>query len=82
MNNIQGNLSTLLVWVYVLIAPYIATYMSQDQFVTIMTAVVGLIVTVWSAYHPNSFQFLGNEKEEPQVETSEKVLNDEYETEV
>ena len=77
MNNIQGKLSTILVWIYVIIAPYIATYMSQDQFVTIMTAVVGLIITIWSAYNPNSFEFLGNKPEEL-VETEEDLINDEY----
>lgn len=80
MENLQGNLSTVLVWIYVIIAPYIATYMSQDQFVTIMTAVVGLIITIWSAYNPNSFKFLDNAPEE--IETKETVLNDEYEAEV
>ena len=77
MNNIQGNLSTILVWIYVIIAPYIATYMSEDQFVTIMTAVVGLSITIWSAYNPNSFEFLGNKAEEV-VETEEDLINDEY----
>ena len=77
MNNLEGNLSTILVWIYVIIAPYIATYMSQDQFVTIMTAVVGLIITIWSAYNPNSFKFLGN-AEESKVETEEDLINDEY----
>ena len=80
MDNLHGNLSTVLVWIYVIIAPYIATYMSQDQFVTIMTAVVGLIITIWSAYNPNSFKFLDNAPEE--IETKETVLNDEYEAEV
>ena len=60
MNNLQGNLSTILVWIYCIIAPYIAQYMSQDQFVTIMTALVGLIVAIWSAYNPNSFKFSKN----------------------
>lgn len=78
MNNIEGNLSTILVWIYVIIAPYIATYMSQDQFVTIMTAVVGLIITIWSAYNPNSFKFLGNAEPEPKAETEEDLINDEY----
>ena len=77
MNNLEGNLSTILVWIYVIIAPYIATYMSQDQFVTIMTAIVGLIITIWSAYNPNSFKFLGN-AEETKVETEEDLINDEY----
>ena len=80
MDNIQGNLSTILVWIYAIIAPYIATYMSQDQFVTIMSAIVGLIVTIWSAYNPNSFKFLGNAPEP--MQTEETVLNDEYEAEI
>jgi hypothetical protein len=78
MNNLQGNLSTILVWIYCIIAPYIAQYMSQDQFVTIMTALVGLIVAIWSAYNPNSFKFLGNDTPEPKRESEEDLINDEY----
>lgn len=75
----KENVSTILVWIYVLIAPYISQYMTQDQFLTIMTAVIGLILAVYSSYHPNTLEFLDNK---PSVDVEETVLNDEYETEV
>lgn len=77
MENLEGNISTILVWIYVIIAPYIAQYMTQDQFITIATALIGLLLTIWSAYNPNTFKFLGNEPKE--ISNEEIVLNDEYE---
>lgn len=80
-DNINGNLSTIFVWVYVILAPYIAQYMTQDQFVTLCIAVIGIIGAVYSSYNPNTFKFLHNEPTSTNVEyeNEEKVLNDEYE---
>lgn len=77
-DNLKGNLSTILVWVYVIVAPYLADYMTQDQFVTLMTAIIGICLAVYSSYNPNSFKFLGNDKE-CDCEIEEIVLNEEYE---
>ena len=74
MDNIQGNVSTVAVALYALLAPYIAQYISQEVFL----AIVGLILVLWSAYNPNSFAILGNGKTEPVEE--DLVLNDEYTT--
>ena len=57
----ENNISTILVWVYTILAPYIAANMSQDQFITIGTAFVGLCLAVWSAYNPNQMELLGND---------------------
>lgn len=74
-NNIIGNISTVAVWVYVILAPYIATYISQDVFL----ALVGIIIAVWSSSNPNDFKFLGNyNKCDCKCEMEETVLNDEY----
>ena len=64
-----------------ILAPYIAQYMTQDQFVTLGIAVIGIIGAVYSSYNPNTFKFLHNEPTSTNVEyeTEEKVLNDEYE---
>lgn len=75
MDNLQGNVSTIAVFLYVILAPYISQYVTQEVFV----AIFGLILALWSAYNPNTFAWLGNAK--PQVETDECVLNDEYECE-
>ena len=53
MDNLQGNISTVLVALYAILAPYISQYMSQEVFLS----VCGLILVVWSAYNPNTFKF-------------------------
>ena len=77
MDNPTGNISTILKFVYMIIAPYIVQYMTEDQFLVIGTAVIGLIIAVVDAYYPNTFKFLGNAPEP--METEEVVMNDEYE---
>ena len=77
MDKPTGNISTILKFVYMIIAPYIVQYMTEDQFLVIGTAVIGLIIAVVDAYYPNTFKFLGNAPEP--METEEVVMNDEYE---
>lgn len=78
--NWEGNVSTILTWIWVIVAPYLADYFTQDQFVALGLAIVGLIIAVWSSYNPNTFAFLKNNKDcDCGLETEEKVLNDEYE---
>ena len=50
----KENLSTLLVWLYVLIAPYIAQYISQEQFLTLGLIIIGVIGAIYSSKHPNT----------------------------
>ena len=57
MDNLQGNISTVLVALYAILAPYISQYMSQEVFLSIC----GLILVIWSAYNPNTFKILGND---------------------
>ncbi len=76
MDNIQGNVSTIAVAIYALLAPYIAQYVSEDVFL----AIVSLILVIWSAYNPNSFAILGNAKTKEPVEEEDLILNDEYTT--
>ena len=61
MDNIQGNLSTIFVAIYAVLAPYIAQYVSQEVFV----AICGLILVIWSAYNPNTFKIFGNQISTP-----------------
>ena len=81
MNNWEGNVSTILTWIWVIVAPYLADYFTQDQFVSFGLAIVGIIIAVWSSYHPNTFAFLKNEKNECEcvIETEEDLVNEEYE---
>ena len=82
--NWEGNASTILTWIWVIVAPYLSEYFTQDQFVTVGIAIVGLIIAVWSSYNPNTFRFLKNDKKEADVcvcaETEEDLINAEYES--
>ena len=82
MENWQGNISTILKFIWCIIAPYIVNYMTEDQFMVIVAAVIGLIIAIWDAYNPNTFKIFKNNIPEDQVPTGEVVLNDEYEAEV
>ena len=70
------------IWVWVFISPYIAEYITQDQFTALFVAIVGLCLAIYSSYNPNTFKFLNNQKEDCTCtpSTEEQVLNDEYVT--
>ena len=74
MDNIQGNVSTIATMIWVIIAPYISQYVSQEVFL----AIFGLLVVIWSAYNPNSFKIFKNDVKPP-YDIENPVLNDEYE---
>lgn len=76
-DDVKNNLSTVAVWVYVVIAPYISDYITQDQFVTLLVAVIGLCVAVYSSANPNTFKRFGNDKS--YCECEEDLINEEYE---
>lgn len=73
----QNNVSTIAVIVYGILAPYIAQYLSQEQFSALCIAVVGIIIILWSAKHPNTFEALGNGKNDCSC-NEETILNDDY----
>ena len=76
----KNNLSTIFVFVYMLIAPILVKYgyeINQELFVSAMVAIVGLLGAIFSANNPNTLKVFGNDK--PTVESEEPVLNDEYE---
>ena len=73
----KENLSTIFVWLWIIIGPYLVEYMNQDQFVALGVVIVGIIGAVYSSKHPNKLNILGNNK--PEIEIEETVLNDEYE---
>ncbi len=58
-----NNLSTIFVFIYMLIAPILVKYgyeINQEIFVSAMVAIVGLIGAIISARNPNTIQALGN----------------------
>lgn len=77
-DELKNNLSTIAVWVYVIIAPYISQYITQDQFATLLVAVVGLCIAIYSSANPNTMKSLGNDKVACTCD-EEIVLNEEYE---
>ena len=58
-----NNLSTIFVFIYMLIAPILVKYgyeINQEIFVSAMVAIVGLIMAIISARNPNTIAALGN----------------------
>ena len=76
-DEIKDNVSTIATWVYVIIAPYIAQHITQDQFATLVVAVVGLCIAVYSSANPNKLKCLGNDSS-CDCENEEVILNEEY----
>ena len=67
----KNNLSTIFVFIYMLIAPILIKYgyeIKQEVFVSAMVAIVGLIGAIYSAKNPNKIGALGNAPEPIEVE--------------
>lgn len=61
MDNVTGNLSTILKFIVMVIAPYLAVYgIDQSTLYAVLSAVVGLVLAYVDAKYPNSMSFLGN----------------------
>lgn len=85
----QGNISTIATYIYWICEPIFIKFgydIDQVIFVSILTGIIGLIITLWSSTNPNTLKILGNQKED-ETETLRKdytiqdTLNDEYTTE-
>lgn len=80
MDNLTGNISTIAVWIYVILAPYISQYITQDVFI----ALIGVIIAVWSSANPNDFAFLNNDAKpcggNCSCSSEEDLMNEEYES--
>ena len=70
----QGNISTIVSMLWIILCPYISQYVTQEAFISIC----GLIIIIWSACNPNTFEAFGNAVNKT-IKTDETVLNDEYE---
>ena len=61
MDNLTGNLTTIINWIALLILPYVAGYgVTQDLLVALISSVIGIVFAVINSYYPNTFKFLGN----------------------
>ena len=86
LSNHTGNISTIVKMILLTVLPYIiADTQTQDQVISIILAIVGLIIAYIDAKYPNTLSFLDNAPtlEEPaQVGEIRQpiILNEEYVT--
>ena len=70
----EGNISTVIGMLWVILCPYISQYITAEAFVSLC----GLIIIIWSACNPNTFKIFGNAVDKT-IQSDEPVLNPEYE---
>lgn len=75
-DELKNNLSTIVVIITGALSPFVAQYLSAEQFSALVIAVIDVVFIIYSAKHPNTFKVLGNDKGCTCDE--ETVLNDEY----
>ena len=77
-----NNISTIAVFIYMLISPILVQYgynIQQETFVGAFVAIFGLILAIWSSRNPNTIQALGNAPSETCECDGTEPLNPEYE---
>ena len=80
--DLKNNLSTIVLLVTGALSPFVAQYVTHEQFSALVIAIVDVIFILYSAKHPNTFKALGNEKCDDGACDGETVLNDEYEVDL
>lgn len=75
----KNNVSTVAVLVYGVLSPFIAQYLSAEEFSALCIALVSIVLVLYSAKHPNTFKALGNGKCDGNCDCEETVMNEEYE---
>lgn len=78
-DDLKNNLSTIAVLCYAVLSPYIAQYLTADQFSALFVAIIGIGLVVYSAKHPNTMEIFGN-SQDCDCDCEEIVLNEEYTT--
>ena len=76
-DDLKNNLSTIAVLCYAILSPYIAQYLTAEQFSALFIAIVGVIFVIYSARHPNTMGIFGNNGCDCEME-EEIILNEEY----
>ena len=86
-NNTIGNLSTIIKICSMTLSGWIISAITAQGYhlsvdaetlASVIGALIGLLLAYIDAKYPNSFKFLGNAK--PVIDSTEPVLNDEYES--
>jgi len=75
-----NNISTIATFAAICLTTILAYFgytVDQAQATTVIMGVITLIIAIWSSKNPNTLEVFGNSP--TQVESTEPVLNDEYE---
>lgn len=75
----KNNVSTVAVLLYGVLSPYLAQYLSAEEFSALCIALVSIVLVLYSAKHPNTFKALGNGKCDGNCDCEETVMNEESE---
>lgn len=75
----KNNVSTVAVLLYGVLSPFLAQYLSAEQFSALCIALVSIVLVVYSEKHPHTFKALGNGKCDGNCDCEETVMNEEYE---
>lgn len=75
----KNNVSTVAVLVYGVLSPYLAQYLSAEEFSALCIALVSIVLVLYSAKHPNTFKALGNGKCDGNCDCEETVMSEESE---
>ncbi len=65
-----GNISTIATYAAIIIGPFLVKYgveVDQSTLITFLTALITIIIAVWSSKNPNTFKFLGNQPDDEEL---------------
>ena len=77
-DDLKNNLSTIVVIVTGALSPFLAQYLTHEQFSALVIAIIDVIFILFSAKYPNKFRCFGN-ADCMDCDCKETVMNDEYE---
>lgn len=77
-DELRNNLSTIIVICTGALSPFVAQYLTQEQFSALVIAMVNVVFILYSAKYPNTFKCLGNDKDDCTCSNEEIILNEEY----
>lgn len=62
----KNNISTISVFIYMMVSPLLIRYgilIDDGTFTTLISGVIGLFLATWSSKNPNNMKVLGNDTE-------------------
>ena len=77
-DDLKNNLSTIVVIVTGALSPFVAQYLTHEQFSALVIAIIDVIFILYSAKYPNKLGCFGNATCDGNCNYEETVLNDEY----